>query len=232
MQLRQPSSSLALFTDLYQLTMGQAYVAEGMEEPAVFELFFRLMPANRNYLVAAGLEDALAYLEGLHFGADDLAYLEKLNLLSPPFLERLSRFRFTGEVYAVPEGTPIFPNEPLLQVIAPLPEAQLIETYLINQLHFQTLAAAKAARVVAAAAGRMVVEFGARRAHGTDAALKMARVSYLVGAGGTSNVLAGQLYDLPVFGTMRPDRFGPADAPDVRCGRPDRGDDLRFQQPG
>jgi nicotinate phosphoribosyltransferase len=198
----QYSSPSALFTDLYQLTMGQAYTAEGMDRPAVFELFFRKMPEQRNFLIAAGLDDVLAFLDDMRFTPEDLAYLERTKLLSRPFLDRLQGLRFTGDVYAVPEGTAIFPNEPLVQVVAPLVEAQLVETYLINQVHFQSLAAAKAARVVAAAAGRSVVEFGARRAHGVDAAIKEARAAYLVGAVGTSNMLAGRLYDIPVFGTM------------------------------
>jgi nicotinate phosphoribosyltransferase len=192
----------ALLTDLYQLTMAQAYVAEGLEEPAAFELFFRTMPAGRNYFVAAGLDDVLAYLEHLHFTEDDLAYLRRQGTFSGAFLDRLEGLRFTGDVYAVPEGTAVFPNEPLVQVVAPLPEAQLVETLVLNQVHFQTVAATKAARVVSAAAGRAVVDFGSRRAHGADAALKVARTSYLAGATGTSLVLAGKLYGIPVFGTM------------------------------
>jgi nicotinate phosphoribosyltransferase len=192
----------ALFTDLYELTMAQAYLAEAMNDLAVFELSFRELPHDRNYLVAVGLEDVLAYLEGMRITDGDLAYLRQTGLFSEPSLERLKALRFTGDIFAVPEGTPVFPNEPLLQVLAPLFEAQLIETLVINQVHFQTLAATKAARVVTAAAGRTVVEFGARRAHGADAALKVARSSYLVGAAGTSLVLAGQVYGIPIFGTM------------------------------
>lgn len=194
--------SLSLFTDLYQLTMGQAYDAEALNQPAVFELFFRVLPPARNYLVAAGLADVLAYLQDLRFTDDDLSFLEQHLHLSARFLDRLRAFRFSGEVWAMAEGTPVFANEPLVQVIAPMLEAQLVETYIINQVHFQTLAAAKAARVVSAAEGRMVVEFGARRAHGVDAAVKVARASYLVGATGTSNVLAGRRYGIPLFGTM------------------------------
>jgi nicotinate phosphoribosyltransferase len=192
----------ALFTDLYELTMAQAYDAEGMDRPAVFELFFREMPPERNYIVAAGLEDVLAYLEQFRFHDDDLAYLRQQGLFADAFLDRLRELRFTGDVYAVPEGTVVFPNEPLVQVVAPLLEAQLVETLVLNQIHFQTVAATKAARVVTAAAGRMVVDFGSRRAHGVDAALKVARTSYLVGAAGTSLVLAGRLYGIPIFGTM------------------------------
>jgi nicotinate phosphoribosyltransferase len=192
----------ALFTDLYELTMARAYDAEGMEAPAVFELFFRKMPEERNYLVAAGLEDVLAYLEDLHVTDDDLDYLRGLGLFSEPFLARLEKLHFAGDVYAVAEGTVVFPNEPLVQVVAPILEAQLVETLVLNQVHCQTVLASKASRVVTAAAGRAVVDFGSRRAHGADAAVKVARTSYLAGAAGTSNVLAGKLYGIPVFGTM------------------------------
>lgn len=192
----------ALFTDLYELTMAQAYDAEGMEQLAVFELIFRKMPDDRNYFIAAGLEDVLTYLENLRFTEDDLAYLRKQGLFTESFLERLQHVRFRGDVHAMPEGTPVFPNEPLIQIVAPLLEAQLVETFVLNQVHFQTVAATKASRVVLAAAGREVVDFGSRRAHGADAALKVARTSYLVGAAGTSNVLAGKTYGIPIFGTM------------------------------
>jgi nicotinate phosphoribosyltransferase len=200
--LNQPAHDFGLFTDLYALTMAQAYDVEGMEQQAVFEMFFRELPPNRNYMVAAGLEDVLAYLETLHFTADDLAYLRRQGVFRDDFLNRLQRLRFRGDVYAVAEGTPVFPGEPLLQVVAPLLEGQLIETFLLNQVHFQTVAATKAARMVTAAAGRALVDFGSRRAHGIDAALKVARTSYLVGATGTSLVLAGKVYGMPIFGTM------------------------------
>lgn len=196
-----PSKS-PLFADLYELTMAQAYDAEGMDQPAVFELIFRKMPGERNYFVAAGLDDVLVWLENLRITADDLAWLRRQGLFAEMFLERLKNLRFTGDVYALAEGTPVFPEEPLVQIVAPLLEAQLVETFVLNQIHFQTVAATKAARVVQAAAGRSVVEFGARRAHGTDAALKVARASYLVGAAGTSQVLAGHIYGMPLFGTM------------------------------
>jgi nicotinate phosphoribosyltransferase len=192
----------ALFTDLYELTMAQAYLAEGLDQPAVFELLFRHMPPTRNYLVAAGLDDVLAYLEDLHFTHDDLTYLRDRLHFSETFLVHLAQLRFTGDVYAVPEGTPVFPGEPLIQVVAPIVAGQLIETAAINQVHLQTLAAAKAARLVTAAGGRQVVDFGARRAHGADAALKVARTSYLAGAAGTSLVLAGEMHGIPLFGTM------------------------------
>jgi nicotinate phosphoribosyltransferase len=191
-----------LFTDLYELTMVQAYVAERMDQTAVFELFFRELPDDRNYVVAAGLNDTLDFLEHLHFTDDDLAYLAEQDQFNESFLEYLAGMRFTGEVNAVREGTVVFPDEPLIQVVAPIAEAQIAETAILNQVHFQTVAATKAARVVHAAGGRTVVDFGSRRAHGSDAAIKAARASFLAGAAGTSNVLAGRLYDIPIFGTM------------------------------
>lgn len=192
----------ALFTDLYELTMMQAYYVEGVTREAVFELFFREMPKSRNYIMAAGLDDVLAYLEELRFADDELRWLDDQGIFSAAFLERLADLKFTGDVYAVPEGTIVFQNEPVVQVVAPLPEAQLVETYVLNQVHFQSVAASKAARVVRSARGRKVVDFGSRRSHGTDAALKMARASFLAGVGGTSNVAASRLYAIPVVGTM------------------------------
>jgi len=169
---RSSMCNRALFTDLYELTMAQAYQAERMDQLAVFELVFREMPQNRNYIVAAGFQDVVDFLTGFHFSAEELAYLRGNGDFSEAFLKRLERLRFTGNAYALPEGTVVFPNEPLLQVIAPIIEAQLIETFVLNQIHFQSIAATKASRVVAAAQGRSVVDFGSRRSHGTDAALK------------------------------------------------------------
>jgi nicotinate phosphoribosyltransferase len=197
-----PASDLALFTDLYELTMAQAYYAEEMTAPAVFDLFVRTLPEERNFLIAAGLDEVLDYLEGLRFSAEALAYLESLSLFSPEFLDRLNGFRFTGSVRAVPDGTVVFAGEPLLEVMAPLPEAQLVETYLLNQVTFQTLIASKAVRSVLAAQGRPVVDFAQRRTHGWDAGVKAARACYLVGFASTSSVLAGQRYGIPVTGTM------------------------------
>jgi nicotinate phosphoribosyltransferase len=197
-----PASHLALYTDLYELTMMQAYYAEEMTAPSVFDLFVRSLPPERNFLLACGLEDVLDYLEGLSFDAEALAYLESLNLFRAEFLDRLATFRFTGSVVAVPEGTPMFAGEPLLEVIASLPEAQLIETYLLNQVTFQSLIASKAARSVIAAEGRPVIDFGQRRTHGWDAGLKAARACYIAGFTSTSSVLAGQRYGIPVTGTM------------------------------
>ena len=192
----------ALFTDLYDLTMAQAYHAEGLEQVAVFELGCRRLPPGRNYLVAAGADTVREFVASFGFSAADLEYLRSLGSFEPGFLARLAALRFTGEVFAVPEGTPVFAGEPLLQVVAPLIEAQLIETFALNQVHVQTMAASKAARVVAAAQGRPVVDFGSRRAHGADAALQVARATYLAGGAGTSNVLAGRRFGIPVFGTM------------------------------
>ena len=192
----------ALFTDLYEVTMAQAFVAQGMSGSAVFEAFFRRLPPSRSYVLAAGLQDLLDFLEAFRFEPEELEYLRGLGLFSDPFLERLSTLRFTGDVWAVPEGTAVFPNEPLVQVIAPIVEAQLIETLALNQLHLQSVIASKAARIVEAARGRAVVDFGSRHAHGTDAALKAARASYLAGAAGTSNLMAARRYGIPAFGTM------------------------------
>ncbi|MFP2924012.1 nicotinate phosphoribosyltransferase [Pyxidicoccus sp. 3LG] len=191
-----------LLTDLYQLTMVEAYLDEGLWDEAVFSLFTRRLPSRRNYLLAAGLEDALDVLEGLRFGAEELDWLASQGRFSDRLLGWLERFRFSGDVDAMPEGTPVFAAEPLLEVRAPLPEAQLMETLLINQVHLATLAASKAARVVEAAAGRPVMEFGLRRIHGTDAGLKVARAAYVAGVDSTSNVLAGKRYGIPLSGTM------------------------------
>ncbi len=201
-RLQADDDALVLLTDLYQLTMLQSYHARGMDGEAVFDLFVRRLPPQRNYLVAAGLETVLDFLEGLHFPPAALDYLATLPQFRPDFLDWLADFRFTGTVRAVAEGTPVFPDEPILEVIAPLPEAQFVETFLLNQVHYQTLVASKAARVVDAAAERTVVDFGLRRYHGIDAGLKAARSAWLAGAAATSNVLAGQRYGIPVSGTM------------------------------
>ena len=192
----------ALFTDLYELTMLQAYFNEGMEQEAVFDLFVRGLPDERSFLIAAGLEQALEYLEGLHFSGESLAYLDSLDLFSKPFLEYLEGLRFTGSVRAIAEGTLVFPFEPLIEVSAPMPQAQLIETYLLNQVTFQTMIASGGARMVLASQDRTVVDFGSRRAHGTDAGLKAARALYLSGFTATSNVLAGLQFGIPITGTM------------------------------
>ncbi len=191
-----------LLTDLYQLTMAQAYLRQGMAGRAVFEFFVRALPGERNFLVAAGLEQVLEFLEDLCFSRDEISFLEGTGRFTRDFLEYLGAFRFTGEVHAMPEGTIFFPNEPVLQVRAPLPEAQLVETRIINILHYQVLVASKAARVRLAAEPRPAVDFGLRRAHGAEAGLFAARASYMAGLAGTSTVLAGRLFGIPVYGTM------------------------------
>jgi nicotinate phosphoribosyltransferase len=192
----------ALFTDLYELTMLQAYVREQMDEDGVFSLFVRRLPSRRNFLLACGLDTVLSYLETLQFEDDDIAYLESLGRFSPRFLDWLRAFRFAGDVYAVPEGTPVFANEPILEVVAPIAQGQLVETFVMNQVHLQTVLASKAARVVTAARGRPVIDFGSRRMHGIDAALKAGRAFFVGGVAATSNVLAGKQYGMPVAGTM------------------------------
>jgi nicotinate phosphoribosyltransferase len=194
--------AVGLLVDLYELTMAQCYFREGKNEPATFDLFVRTLPPRRAFLLNAGLESVLEYLEGLRFGPEALDYLRSLGLFDEEFLDYLRRFRFTGDVRALPEGEVFFPPEPVLQVTAPRIEAQIVETFLLNQVNFQVMVASKAARVVLAAGGRPVVDFSPRRDHGVDAALKVARSSYLAGCVGTSNVLAGMLYGIPVYGTM------------------------------
>ena len=193
----------ALLTDLYQLTMLQTYYERGMTGSAVFELFFRrLPPKQRNFFVAAGLEQVMEYLEGLHFTADELEWLSRQNRFTPKFIDQLARLRFTGDVDAVLEGTVLFANEPIVRIVAPLPEAQLVETRLMNLFHFQTMIASKAARAVIQAPDKLLVDFGLRRAHGAEAGLLAARAIYLAGMAGTATVLAGKLYGIPLFGTM------------------------------
>jgi len=194
--------SSALLTDLYQLTMLQGYFAERMEETAVFEFFVRRLPAERNFLLAAGLEQVLDFLEHFHFTPAELEWLESTERFRRDFVEYLRDLRFTGDVHAMPEGTVFFDNEPILRVTAPLPQAQIVETRIINLLHFQTVIASKAVRSVLAAPGKTLVDFGLRRAHGAEAGLLAARACYLAGFTATSDVLAGQLFDIPLSGTM------------------------------
>jgi nicotinate phosphoribosyltransferase len=193
---------LPLLTDLYQLTMLQSYWRSGMREPATFELFVRHLPPNRRFLVACGLDAALEYLASLRFNDEALERLRALKRFDDEFLRWLGQFRFTGEVWAIAEGDVFFAAEPMMRVTAPLPEAQLVETFLLNALLYPTGVASKAARVVIAAAGRDVVDFSARRDHGMDAAVKAARAAWIAGCAGTSNVLAATRYEIPVFGTM------------------------------
>jgi nicotinate phosphoribosyltransferase len=192
----------ALFTDLYELTMAAAFFRQGMAEPASFSLFVRRLPPERAFLVAAGLEDALEYLRGFRFSGDALEYLRSLDRFDRGFLDYLGGLRFTGDVRAVQEGTVVFADEPLLEVTAPVVEAQLVETALLNFCHVQTVLASKAARAVIAAQGRPVAEFGLRRSHGIDAGMKAARCGYIAGVDLTSNVLAGREYGIPLTGTM------------------------------
>ena len=196
-------TSHPLTVDLYELTMADSYLRRGRNEPAVFDLFVRPPVPGRRFLVAAGVEAALDYLERLRFGEEDLAYLRSLGVFSEAFLDYLAGFRFTGEVWAVREGELVFPGEPILYVRAPRIEAQIVETYLLNVVNFHTLIASKAARVrLAAGFDASVVDFSPRRDHGPEAALGVAYASYLAGLDGTSNVEAGRLLGLPVVGTM------------------------------
>ncbi len=191
-----------LFTDLYELTMASVYFEREMFAPATFSLFIRRYPPHRRFFLAAGLQRLLELLKGFRFSEEDLAYLESLGLFNPKFLDYLKDLRFSGEVWALPEGTIFFPNEPLVEITAPIIEAQIIETMVINVLNFETMIATKAARCVLAANGKPVVDFSARRTQGLSAALVVARASYLAGFAATSNTLAGKLYGIPVTGTM------------------------------
>lgn len=192
----------ALLTDLYQLTMLQGYYRQNMQETAVFEFFVRRLPEDRGFLLAAGLQQVLDYLQELHFTPEELQWLAESEQFSDDFLAWLAGLRFTGDVHAMPEGTIFFPDEPVLRITAPLPEAQFVESRVINLLHFQTLIASKAARSVLIAPDRLLVDFGFRRTHGGEAGLLAARASYLAGFGGTATVAAGQQYGIPVYGTM------------------------------
>lgn len=191
-----------LLTDLYQLTMLQAYHDRGMNQTAVFEFFVRKMPEHRNFLVAAGLAQVLDFLETLQFADEELEWLAGSGRFRQEFIDSLAGLRFAGDVDAMPEGTPFFPDEPILRVVAPLPQAQLVETRIINLLQFGVMVASKAARVRLAAPGRLMVDFGLRRAHGAEAGLLSARASYVAGFDGTSNVQSGMLWGIPLYGTM------------------------------
>ena len=194
--------SQALFTDLYQLTMAQAYWQSGNTAHATFSLFFRNYPSNRSYFVFAGLPDVLEYLEDFHFSDEDIAFLRSLNRFNDDFLDYMSQLRFTGSARAMAEATIFFINEPVIEVSGPVVETQIVETFLLNQVTLQSMLATKASRVVEAARDKTAVDFAARRTHGTDAADKLARVSYMVGFAGTSNVMGGALHNIPTFGTM------------------------------
>jgi nicotinate phosphoribosyltransferase len=196
------NENVCLLTDLYELTMADSYLRHNFNQVATFSLFVRELPNHRSFLVCAGLESVLDYLENLRFTPDAIEYLKTLKLFSETFLNYLKNFRFTGEVRAIAEGEIVFPPEPILEVRAPRIEAQIIETFLLNQINFQTLIASKAARVVLAAQGRSVIDMSPRRDQGADAALKAARSAYISGCAGTSNVAAGQAYGIPLYGTM------------------------------
>ena len=191
-----------LLSDLYQLSMLEVYRAEGMDKIAVFELFVRKLPARRGFLMAAGLEQLLGFLEAMRYSDEEIEWLHSTAMFSPSFVDGLKEIRFTGDVDAMPEGTIFFRDEPVIQVTAPLPEAQLVETRLINLIHFQTVIASTAARMVLAAPGKQLIDFGFRRAHGAEAGLLAARASYLAGFDGSATVAAGLHFGVPVFGTM------------------------------
>jgi nicotinate phosphoribosyltransferase len=191
-----------LTTDLYELNMIQAYLDRGEDKEAVFEFFVRRLPPRRGFLLAAGLEDALDYLETLRFSDTEIAWLKSTGRFRDNLLDYLKAFRFGGDVHAIPEGSVCFPNEPLIRITAPLPQAQLVESRLINILHYQTLIASKAARMVLAAPGKILSDFGLRTAHGAEAGLYSARASYIAGFASAANVLAGERYGVPIVGTM------------------------------
>lgn len=193
--------NLTLLTDLYELTMMQGYFKNPTDQVVVFDAFYRKNPCEGGYAIAAGLEQIVEYIRHLHFAPDDIDYLRSLNIFDADFLEYLRGFHFTGDIYAVPEGTVVFPREPLLKVIAPVMEAQLVETTILNLLNHQSLIATKASRVVYAAKGDGIMEFGLRRAQGPDAGLYGARAAMIGGCIGTSNVLTGQMFQVPVKGT-------------------------------
>ena len=193
--------NLTLLTDLYELTMMQGYYEKGQNENVIFDVFFRQNPCNNGYSVCAGLDQVIDYIKNLHFTYDDVDYLRGLGIFKEDFLHYLSGFHFSGDIYAIPEGTVVFPKEPLLKVVAPIMEAQLVETAILNIINHQSLIATKTSRIVFAAKGDGIMEFGLRRAQGPDAGLYGARAAMIGGCVGTSNVLAGQMFDVPVMGT-------------------------------
>ena len=193
--------NLTLLTDLYELTMMQGYYEKGQNEKVIFDVFFRQNPCNNGYSVCAGLDQVIDYIKNLHFTYEDVDYLRGLGIFKEDFLHYLSGFHFSGDIYAIPEGTVVFPKEPLLKVVAPIMEAQLVETAILNIINHQSLIATKTSRIVFAANGDGIMEFGLRRAQGPDAGLYGARAAMIGGCVGTSNVLAGQMFDVPVMGT-------------------------------
>ena len=195
------SNNLTMMTDLYELTMMQGYFFEGNEDKVVFDVFYRKNPSGSAYAITCGLDQVIDYIKNLHFTYEDVDYLRGLGIFKEDFLHYLSGFHFSGDIYAIPEGTVIFPKEPLLKVIAPIMEAQLVETAILNIINHQSLIATKTSRIVFAANGDGIMEFGLRRAQGPDAGLYGARAAMIGGCVGTSNVLAGQMFDVPVMGT-------------------------------
>jgi len=191
-----------LFTDLYELTMAAGYYKHRIASKATFSLFIRDYPPNRNYFVAVGLEDVLHELESFHFSKSDIDYLKTTKLFSQDFISYLKTLRFSGNIHALPEGTIFFANEPILEVTAPVVEAQILETFILNTIGFSTMIASKAARCVHAAKGRPLIDFSLRRTHEKDAGMKVARSTYIAGFNATSNVLAGKTYGIPISGTM------------------------------
>jgi len=196
------TDKLALLTDLYELTMIQGYHSHQIDSMAVFDMFFRRQPFKGGFAICAGLEPLLDIISDLAFTDDDIHYLQSTGIFSPEFLDYLRTFRFKGDIYAVPEGSVVFPNEPLLRVHGTLLEAQLIESLVLNFINFQTLIATKSMRINLVANGTRILEFGLRRAQGMDGALSATRAAIIGGASATSNVLAGKLYDVPISGTM------------------------------
>lgn len=195
------ANNLTLLTDLYELTMMQGYFKNPTEQTVIFDMFYRSNPCDGSFSITAGLEQVIEYIENLHFDEESIEYLRSLKIFDEDFLEYLSNFRFSGDIYAIPEGTVVFPREPLIKVIAPIMEAQLIETTILNIINHQSLIATKASRVCYAAKGEPVMEFGLRRAQGPDAGIYGARAAMIAGCAGTSNVLAGKMFDVPVLGT-------------------------------
>ena len=195
------AQNLTLLTDLYELTMMQGYFKNPVQETVIFDAFYRVNPCGNGFAIAAGLDQVIDYIKNLHFSDEDVTYLDSLGIFEKDFLEYLRGFHFTGDIYAIPEGTVVFPREPLVKVIAPIMEAQLVETAILTMINHQSLIATKAARVVNAARGDGIMEFGLRRAQGPDAGTYGARAAMIGGCIGTSNVLTGQLFDVPVLGT-------------------------------
>lgn len=195
------ANNLTLLTDFYELTMMQGYFKNPTNQTVIFDMFYRTNPCGGSFAITAGLEQMIEYIENLHFSEEDIEYLRGLHIFQEDFLDYLSTFQFTGDIYAIPEGTVVFPREPIVKVIAPIMEAQLVETAILNIINHQSLIATKAARVCYAARGDGIMEFGLRRAQGPDAGIYGARAAVIAGCVGTSNVLAGQMFDIPVLGT-------------------------------